>query len=158
MHTTRYLIVGGGLTADAACKGIREVDGEGRITVVAAEAYPPYARPPLSKALWKGTDESSIWRGTEQLGVELRLGRRIVTLDPTARRATDDQGEVYAYERLLLATGGRPRRFPFRADEVIYYRTLDDYRRLRERGAPGARFVGIGGGVNGAEIAAAVGM
>ena len=158
MHTTRYLIVGGGLTADAACKGIREVDGEGRITVVAAEAYPPYARPPLSKALWKGTDESSIWRGTEQLGVELRLGRRIVTLDPTARRATDDQGEVYAYERLLLATGGRPRRFPFGADEVIYYRTLDDYRRLRERAAAGARFVVVGGGFIGSEIAAALAM
>ena len=157
MHTTRYLIVGGGLTADAACRGIREVDGEGRITVVAAEAYPPYARPPLSKALWKGTDESSILRGTEQLGVELRLGRRIVTLDPTARRATDDQGEVYAYERLLLATGGRPRRFPFGA-EVIYYRTLDDYRRLRERAAAGARFVVIGGGFIGSEIAAALAM
>lgn len=63
MHTTRYLIVGGGLTADAACKGIRDVDTEGLITLVAAEAYPPYARPPLSKALWTGTEESSIWRG-----------------------------------------------------------------------------------------------
>ena len=69
MHTTRYLIVGGGLTADAACKGIRDVDAHGHITVVAAEAYPPYARPPLSKALWKGTEEGSIWRGTESLGV-----------------------------------------------------------------------------------------
>ena len=47
MHTTRYLIVGGGLTADAACKGIREVDPDGRITVIADEAHPPYARPPL---------------------------------------------------------------------------------------------------------------
>ena len=81
MHTTRYLIVGGGLTADAACKGIRDVDPDGAITVVAEEAHPPYSRPPLSKALWKGTEESSIWRGTEELGVELRLGRRIVTLD-----------------------------------------------------------------------------
>ena len=119
MHTTRYLIVGGGLTADAACKGIREVDSDGGITVVAEEAYPPYSRPPLSKALWKGTDESSIWRGTEKLGVELRLGRRIAALDPRAHRATDEQGEVYAYERLLLATGGRPRRLPFGPDEVV---------------------------------------
>ncbi|HJX74861.1 MAG TPA: FAD-dependent oxidoreductase, partial [Gaiella sp.] len=154
MHTTPYLIVGGGLTADAACKGIREVDAEGRITVVTAEAYPPYSRPPLSKELWKGTEESSIWRGTEKLGVELRLGRRIATLDPAAHRATDDRGEVYAYERLLLATGGRPRRLPFGADEVIYYRTLDDYRRLRALAAAEARFVGIGGGFIGSEIAA----
>ena len=65
---------------------------------------------------------------------------------------------MYAYERLLLATGGRPRRFPFGADEVIYYRTLDDYRRLRERAAAGARFVVIGGGFIGSEIAAALAM
>ena len=158
MHTTRYLIVGGGLTADAACQGIRDVDAEGRIMVVGAEAYPPYARPPLSKALWKGTEEGSIWRGTEKLGVELRLGRRIATLDPTAHRATDDQGEVYAYEWLLLATGGRPRRLPFGADEVIYFRTVDDYRRLRVLAAAEARFVVIGGGFIGSEIAAALAM
>jgi NADPH-dependent 2,4-dienoyl-CoA reductase/sulfur reductase-like enzyme len=158
MHTTRYLIVGGGLTADAACQGIREVDSEGHITVVAEEAHPPYSRPPLSKALWKGTDEGSIWRGTERLGVELRLSRRIATLDPAAHRATDDQGEIYTYERLLLATGGRPRRVPFGADEVIYYRTLDDYRRLRTLAAAEARFVVIGGGFIGSEIAAALAM
>jgi NADPH-dependent 2,4-dienoyl-CoA reductase/sulfur reductase-like enzyme len=158
MHTSRYLIVGGGLTADAACKGIRDVDSEGRITAVAAEAHPPYSRPPLSKALWRGAEEGSIWRGTETLGVELRLGRRIATLDLAAHRATDDQGEVYAYERLLLATGGRPRRLPFGADEVVYYRTLDDYRRLRALAAAGARFVVIGGGFIGSEIAAALAM
>jgi NADPH-dependent 2,4-dienoyl-CoA reductase/sulfur reductase-like enzyme len=158
MHTTRYLIVGGGLTADAACKGIREADPEGHITVVAEEAYPPYARPPLSKALWKGAEEGSIWRGTENLGVELRLGRRMATLDPAAHRATDGQGEVYAFERLLLATGGRPRRLPFGGDEVIYYRTLDDYRRVRALAAAEARFVVIGGGFIGSEIAAALAM
>jgi NADPH-dependent 2,4-dienoyl-CoA reductase/sulfur reductase-like enzyme len=158
MRTTRYLIVGGGLTADAACKGIREVDPDGEITVVADEAHPPYARPPLSKALWKGKEEGTIWRATEQRGAELRLGRRIATLDPDARRATDDQGETYSYERLLLATGGRPRRLPFGGDDVIYYRTLDDYRRLRALAAADARFVVIGGGFIGSEIAAALAM
>ena len=131
MRTTQYLIAGGGMTADAACKGIRDLDPDGAITVVAEEPHPPYARPPLSKALWKGDEESTIWRGTADLGVELRLGRTIVALDLEARRATDDRGETYAYEQLLLATGGRPRRLPFGGDEVIYFRTLDDYRRLR---------------------------
>jgi 3-phenylpropionate/trans-cinnamate dioxygenase ferredoxin reductase subunit len=131
MNTTHYLIVGGGLTADAACKGIRDFDPGGAITVVGEESHPPYARPPLSKALWKGEDETTIWRGTGDLAVQLRLGRTIVALDPATRRATDNQGETYAYERLLLATGGRPRRLPFGDDEVIYFRTLDDYRRLR---------------------------
>jgi len=157
MRTTKYLIVGGGLTADAACKGIRDVDADGEVTVVAEEPHPPYARPPLSKALWKGDEESTIWRGTADLGVGLRLGRTIVALDAAARRATDDRGETYAFERLLLATGGRPRRLPF-GDEVIYYRTLDDYRRLRALADGGARFLVIGGGFIGSEIAAALAM
>lgn len=158
MRTSKYLIVGGGLTADAACKGIRDVDADGEVTVVAEEPHPPYARPPLSKALWKGDEESTIWRGTADLGVGLRLGRTIVTLDLEACRATDDQGETYAYERLLLATGGRPRRLPFGGDEVIYYRTLEDYRRLRALADTDARFLVIGGGFIGSEIAAALAM
>ena len=158
MRTTKYLIAGGGMTADAACKGIRDLDPNGAITVVGEESHPPYARPPLSKALWKGDEESTIWRGTADLGVELRLGRTIVALDLEARRATDDRGETYAYERLLLATGGRPRRLPFGGDEVIYFRTLDDYRRLRALADEEARFLVIGGGFIGSEIAAALAM
>src|SRR5207249_8297609 len=116
------------------------------VTVVAEEPHPPYSRPPLSKALWKGDDERTIWRGTADLGVELRLGRTIVALDLAGRRAADDQGEIYSYERLLLATGGRPRRLPFGGDEVIYYRSLDDYRRLRALADADTRFLVIGGG------------
>jgi 3-phenylpropionate/trans-cinnamate dioxygenase ferredoxin reductase subunit len=156
MLTTQYLIAGGGMTADAACKGIRDIDPNGVITVVAEEPHPPYARPPLSKALWKGDEERTIWRGTADLGVELRLGRTIVELDLEARRATDDRGETYAYERLLLATGGRPRSLPFGGDDVIYFRTLDDYRRLRALADEKARFLVIGGGFIGSEIAAAL--
>jgi NADPH-dependent 2,4-dienoyl-CoA reductase/sulfur reductase-like enzyme len=158
MHTYRYLIVGGGLTADAACKGIRERDPNGTIGVVADEAHPPYARPPLTKALWKGDDEDTIWCGTSDLGVELKLGRTILSLDLLVHEATDDAGETYAYERLLLAGGGRPRRLPFGGDEVIYFRTLDDYRRLRALADGDARFLVIGGGFIGSEIAAALAM
>src|SRR2546430_16656375 len=116
MHFTRYLIVGGGLTGDAACKGIRDVDTDGAITLVGDEPHPPYLRPPLSKALWKGDEESTIWRGTAELGVDLRLGRRIVGLDLERREARDDKDETYGYDNLLLATGGRPRRPRFGAD------------------------------------------
>src|SRR5215468_3844319 len=120
------------MTADAACRGIRDHDPEGSIGLVGAETHPPYARPPLSKALWQGKDETTVWRGTPELGVELVLGRRITELDLDARTAVDDAGERYSYERLLLATGGTPRRLPSGGDDVVYYRTLDDYRRVRE--------------------------
>ena len=91
MESTRYLIVGGGMTGDAAVRGIREHDGDGRIVLVGAEPHQPYKRPPLSKKLWAGGEESSIWKNTE--GADLVLGRRIVSLVLGARRAKEEQGE-----------------------------------------------------------------
>ena len=158
MEHSTYLIVGAGLTADSACKAIRKHDPDGAVVVLGEEPHAPYLRPPLSKALWKGEQEESIWRGTDTLGVELRLGRRAVALDLDARTVTDDAGERYGYERLLLATGGRPRRLPFGGDEAIYFRTLDDYRRLRTLAGSGSRVCVIGGGFIGSEIAAALAL
>ena len=157
MASNRYLIVGGGMTADAAVKGIRSVDPDGEIVLVGEEGHAPYARPPLSKGLWReGADEQSVFRGTEEHGVDLVLGRRIVSLDLDGRNATDDRGDTYTYDRLLLATGGSPRRLASVGDGVVYFRTLDDYRRLRESASTGGRAVVIGGGFIGSEVAAAL--
>jgi len=154
----RYLIVGGGMTADAACRGIRDHDPDGSIGLVGEEPVAPYARPPLSKALWKGTEESSVWRGTEELGVELLVGRRVTSLDLDGRTATDDTGESHSYEELLLATGGTPRRVPAWDDGVIYYRTFETYRTLREVAGDGVRAAVVGGGFIGSEVAAALAL
>jgi NADPH-dependent 2,4-dienoyl-CoA reductase/sulfur reductase-like enzyme len=154
-HAYRYLVVGGGMTGDAVCEGIRRLDADGTIGLVGEEPNPPYKRPPLTKGLWKGGAEEKIWRGTGERDVELRLGRRIVSLDPTAHTATDDAGDEYAYEKLVLATGGSPRRIAGDGD-VVYFRTLDDYRRVRSRSDEGARFVVIGGGFIGSELAASL--
>jgi NADPH-dependent 2,4-dienoyl-CoA reductase/sulfur reductase-like enzyme len=157
MASSRYLIVGGGMTAAAAVEGIRDHDGDGSVTLVGAEAHPPYKRPPLSKGLWSGGSEEKIWRGTAELGADLRLGRRIVALDFAARRATDDRGDEYGYEKLLLATGGEPRRLGGAgAGDVVYFRTLDDYHRLRAAAEGGAHVVVIGGGFIGSELAASL--
>jgi NADPH-dependent 2,4-dienoyl-CoA reductase/sulfur reductase-like enzyme len=156
MSSAEYLIVGGGMTADAAVEGIRQLDPRGSIVVLAAEPDPPYTRPMLTKGLWFGKPFERVWRGTEDKGAEVRRGRRAVRLDPGARQVGDDAGETYTYRSLLLATGGRVRRLPFGGDEVIYFRTLADYRRLRELADHGDRFVVIGGGFIGSEIAAAL--
>jgi 3-phenylpropionate/trans-cinnamate dioxygenase ferredoxin reductase component len=156
MEKTTYLIVGGGMTGAEAAKAIRERDGGAAVTLVGGEPHAPYKRPPLTKKLWSGGEESSIWKGTEELGIDLRLGRRIVSLDLAASRAVDDDGAEYAFEKVLLATGGRPRRLGGNDREVIYFRTLDDYRALRGIAGEGKRVVVIGGGFIGTEIAAAL--
>jgi 3-phenylpropionate/trans-cinnamate dioxygenase ferredoxin reductase component len=144
------------MTGDAACKGIRSVDPVGSIGLVGDEPDPPYARPPLTKGLWQGKEESSIWRGTGDQDVELHLGRTIVSLDLDARTATDERGDAYSYERVLLATGGRPRELPGAADGIVYFRTLADYHALRAVARADAKVLVIGGGFIGSEIAAAL--
>ncbi len=150
------MVVGGGMTGDAVCQGIRSVDADGGIVLVGEEPDPPYDRPPLSKGLWSGADESSIWRDTAARGVDLRLGRRVVALDLAGRRALDDLGEAHQFERLVLATGAAPRRLGGRDEEVVYFRTLADYRRVRALNDGGASFAVIGGGFIGSEIAASL--
>jgi len=154
MESTTYLIVGAGMTGDMAAKGIREHDADGRIVIVGAEPHPTYKRPLLTKGLWSGAPEEKLWKQPAE-NVDLVTGRRIVSLDLAGHRATDDAGEEYSWEKLLLATGARPREIPS-ADGVVWFRTLDDYRLVREKATEGARVVVVGGGFIGSEIAAAL--
>ena len=158
MHDYTYLIVGGGMTGDAAARGIREVDPKGSIGLIGAEHDPPYKRPPLSKGLWKGEPEEGIWLNTAGKGVEMHLGRTVRGLDLDRKRVTDDSGTVYGFDKLLLATGGTTRRLPFGEDDIIYFRTVADYLRLRGLADQGNRFAVIGGGFIGSEVAAALAM
>jgi len=157
MTSFRYLIIGGGMTADAAARAIRESDPSGTIGIISDDPHPPYNRPPLSKGLWKGDDpEKVVWRGTDKIGVELRLGRRATAVNAKQKTVTDDRGNVVSYDKLLLATGGTPRRLPMQTGQIIYYRTFDDYLRLRALANEKLRFVVLGGGFIGSEVAAAL--
>lgn len=158
MPDFKYLIIGGGMTADAAVQGIREIDTKGSIGLISAEADPPYDRPPLTKGLWKDKTYDSIWRSAAKQNAQVHLGRTIKSLDLERKQVSDDQGTSYSFEKLLLATGGTPRRLPFGGDKIIYYRTAADYRRLRALTDKAKRFVVIGGGFIGSEIAAALAM
>lgn len=153
-----YLIVGGGMTAAAAVAGIREGDQTGTIGVIGAEPHPPYDRPPLSKALWKGEPLEGIWRTVDGHGVTSHVGRTARSLDPKCRQVIDDEGMSYSYDKLLLATGCTPRRLPFGGDRIIYFRTVNDYQRLRAMTEHGKRFAIIGGGFIGSELAASLAL
>jgi len=158
MEHYKYLIIGGGMAADAAAKGIREVDPIGPIGLIGTEPVPPYTRPLLSKKLWKGKPFESIWRGTGDKGVELHLGRTVQALNPKDKVVTDDLENTYSYEKLLLATGCAPRRLSFGGNDIIYYQTVQDYEQLRGLAQGNRHFAVIGGGFIGSEVAAALAM
>lgn len=153
-----YLIVGGGMTAAAAIEGIREEDGAGSIGVITSELQPPYDRPPLSKQLWTGSKTVDTITRPVVEEATFHFGRRVENVNPGQKEVVDDLGNVYGYEKLMLATGGTPRRLPFGGDDIIYYRTLDTYHRLRDLSAKFDRFAVIGGGFIGSEIAAALAL
>lgn len=151
-----YLILGGGMTAAAAVRGIRAYDTDSLIGLISAESAAPYKRPLLSKGLWQGKPIEKAWIKLDNRGVELLLGHTIQKLDTQEKRLTDDQGTTYTFDKLLLATGGTPRHVDWGDDQVIYFRTLDDYQHLRTLTEQGQRIAVIGGGFIGSEIAAAL--
>jgi len=151
-----YFIVGGGMTGDAAVRGIRELDLNSSIGMLSDENDLPYARPPLTKGMWKGRSFDKVWRGTEKLNVVFHLGRRAMRLNLSTKRVRDDHGDEYSFDKVLLATGGSPIRLPFGGEEVIYFRTLRDYERLRALTEMHNRFLVIGSGFIGSEVAAAL--
>ena len=153
-----YLIIGGGMAAAAGVEGIREVDGRGSIGLISAEKRIPYNRPPLSKKLWTGQKQlEDIFRSVDS-NATLFLGHCVEALDLERKLVTDDHGHEWRFGRLLLATGGTPRRLPFGGEQIMYYRTLDDYERLLRLAQEQERFAVIGGGFVGSEVAAALAM
>ncbi len=158
MRHYAYLIIGGGMSADAAVKGIRGIDEDWEICVLGSEPVPPYKRPYLTKQLWKGKPVESIWLETTNFDVTLELDKTVTAIDLGDNHVIDHEGTQYGFDKLLIATGGTPRRLPFDVEGIIYYRTFDDYNELRRLCDRGEHFAVIGAGFIGSEIAAALAM
>jgi NADPH-dependent 2,4-dienoyl-CoA reductase/sulfur reductase-like enzyme len=164
--TYPYIIIGAGLGGASAFEGIREIDSQGAICLFGAEKDLPYDRPPLSKQLWTGAQkEGEIFRHDEKFyrdaKVDLRLGKGVAQIDPAEHLVHDAQGATHRYEKLLLATGGTPRRLSIPGGDLAglcYFRTLGDYHQLRGEATEGKSALVIGGGFIGSEIAAALRM
>ncbi|MDU1726521.1 MAG: FAD/NAD(P)-binding oxidoreductase, partial [Cutibacterium avidum] len=159
MTTYQYLIIGGGMAADSAAHGIREIDKDGSIAILSADVDSPYPRPALSKKLW--TDPEFTWDKTDlataaDTGAELRLDTEVLSIDRDAKTVLVGSGQVFGYQKLLLVTGLTPSRIDDDGDAVLYFRSARDYQKLRALAQPGHHLVIIGGGYIGAELAAAL--
>lgn len=161
MEQVPYVIIGGGLAGVAAADAIRRRDKAGRLILVCAEPHPPYDRVPLSKDYLLGNIErQQVFlrqpRFYERNNIEL-LHQAATTLDLQARLVTLADGSQLGFEKLLLATGGRPRRLPIPGADlqgVFYLRNLEDTEAIRKAVPKTRRAVVIGGGFIGCELAA----
>src|SRR6185437_7224851 len=154
-----HIIVGAGQAGGWAAMGMRQAGFTGRILLIGEEAWRPYERPPLSKAMLTAAEEPApayfhpAERYAEQ-GIELMLGIAVEEIRSAERRIRLRDGSRLAYDKLLLATGGRARRLPVHGGEhALYLRTLDEARAIRNRLREARRVVCIGAGVIGLEIA-----
>ena len=158
----QVVIVGAGQAGAAAAAKLRALGYAGSITLIGAEAAPPYQRPPLSKAYLLGEmEEARLWlRAPEfwdEAQITLKLGAAVSAIDTTAQTVRVGD-EVLGYDALILTTGSTPRRLP--ADVggdlagVYVVRSLADVDAMRPEFVAGRRLVIIGGGYIGLEAAA----
>ncbi|SEB61042.1 Apoptosis-inducing factor, C-term [Nocardioides exalbidus] len=157
-----YVIVGAGVTAASAVKGIRSGDGGGTIAVLGSEPARPLYRPDLSKDLWLDDDKTladSDLAGDldEDDAVDLVTDTTVTEIDPGAHVVRLADGTSVSYGKLLLATGAEPRVLGIDpGPRVVYYRTAADYERLRAFAGEGSHVVVVGGGYIGSEITSAL--
>jgi 3-phenylpropionate/trans-cinnamate dioxygenase ferredoxin reductase component len=171
----KYLLVGGGVASSSAAHAIRSLDREGSVLLVGLEVNRPYHRPPLSKEyLRRQKPRAELFaqgpEWFEKNHVELRSGRRVSHLDVPRMTAVLDNGDVFSFDHLLLATGATPTALQVpgaQLPNLFYLRTLDDCDKLhhaidkaKHEGRPHERGRGkavvIGGGVLGVELAASL--
>jgi NTE family protein len=159
-----HLIIGGGLAGVTAAETLRALGVRGSVAIISGEIDPPHDRPPLSKELLR--DERSRQQVLlrpldfyQSKRIGLVLGRPALALKPESREVTLADGEVVGYQRLLLATGGRPRTVGVPGESLpgIYQlRTLAEAERLKEAAGASTRVVIVGASFIGLEVAASL--
>jgi 3-phenylpropionate/trans-cinnamate dioxygenase ferredoxin reductase subunit len=158
------VIVGASLTGGGAAATLRQEGFDGRVVLIGAESQPPYERPPLSKEYLRGESsfQSTLVQPPDfyrENGIETRFGVRATRVDATEKVVELNGGERVGYDRLLIATGGRNRRFPIPGldlEGVHDLRTAADCDRIRAEIAPGRKAVVVGMGFIGSEVAASL--
>ena len=162
-----YLIIGSGIGGASACEGIRRHDKRGSVTLIGAEAFPPYKRWILSKSflreknpqLKKLQEPDERWYHAHK--IETRFGTVVTQFNIDRRLAVLANGESIEFNKACLAMGSRPVRPPVAGvglGNVIYLRSLRDALALREMANLEKSLMVVGGGLLACEAAASLRM
>jgi len=163
MNESRFVILGGGMVAGYAAKQLVEMGLKpGELTILSADTSIPYERPPLSKGFLAGKEtEEAIRINPEDFyrkqGIDVKLGCVVSSVDPQHKRLTLKSGGEFGFNKLIIATGARPRTLEIPGAKLLnlhYLRSLDDSKAIQRSGENVKHAVVIGGGFIGMEVAA----
>lgn len=156
----RYVIIGNSAAAIGAVEGIRQVDKAGAITLISSEPYHTYSRPLISYYLaGKVTEEKMYYRKPDFYqvnGVETILGVAATEIDSAAKAVKLTDGRQVAYDKLLVATGGKPFVPPnldIKRPGMYSFIKWDDVKAVSEVAKPGSKAIIIGAGLIGLKAA-----
>ncbi len=155
------VIIGCGQAGGQAAASLRQEKYEGPITMIGQEPYIPYQRPPLSKQYLSGEQEKeklslrqeSFYSEKE---INLKLETSVLSLDPDKKELQLENGETVTYDKLLVATGGRPRKLEVDGHTlkgIHYLRNIDDVDAIKTQMNTSQNLVIVGGGYIGLEVA-----
>jgi 3-phenylpropionate/trans-cinnamate dioxygenase ferredoxin reductase component len=160
MNTPQHIvIIGAGMAGARGCINLRANGYEGAITLLGEEKLLPYDRPPLSKAsIMEEGEPAPIWLMDEtiasELKVDVRLNAHAEKINRADKTVTLSDGAKIPYDKLLIATGAKPRKLKLEGGEhALLLRNHEDTLELRKRFTPGKNIVVIGGGFIGLELA-----
>jgi NAD(P)H-nitrite reductase len=159
-----YIIIGGGLAGGNAALEIRNRNKEKSVLLITSEREYPYDRVPLSKEYLRGTlSKDKLFLKSakfyEENSIKVILGKSATRINPRERSVTLQDGSVYRFEKLLIATGGSVKRLNIEGSElsgVHYLRTIEDCDKIKEQASRSKRVVVIGGGFIGCEVASSL--
>jgi 3-phenylpropionate/trans-cinnamate dioxygenase ferredoxin reductase subunit len=156
------VIVGASHAGSEVSVRLRQAGFTGSIAMIGAESFLPYNRPPLSKAFLSGeaSTEQILLRSAAAYAnahIDWHAATTVTSIDRANKRVAVSSGGSFGYGKLVLATGGRPRKLTIPGHElknIHFLRGIDDVEGMRESFVPGKRLVIAGGGYIGLEVAA----
>lgn len=159
MAEAGMVIIGGGMAGARAVVNLRASDWQGPVTLVSEETLAPYDRPPLSKAMLTEEQEPQPVTLLDEgmmasLNAHFIRGNRAVKIDRASKTVVLEDGHSLSYQKLLIATGAKPRRLTIPGGELAYtLRDFADGDHLRHRLRAVKSAAIVGGGFIGLEVA-----